>query len=385
MQRSREIIKHEENRVARLEKEINYQLPSIAPIRKIPSEILGYIIELHASIEWWAPALDGSVSRQFRQAVLAYPRAWSYPTLERGKSRRRITKDVAELWMERAGASPLHVRIDAFEDTLYRPILMRCPEQVVDLNYSGSIKDLRKTCLPNLRRLSLHLNSDASTNPFIDDVDGKHPIPSLDSLALMCLVRVPFALTPSFPPITMLYLHDVDPGDCWGLVSHCSKTLKHLTVDDCKTFIMSERIDFPALEFLSLCRIEYSIDVIFAPNLHVTHEGFAPGTPCIGFPLVVEYVSVGNEPGARGEWSDLEVLSYLFPNLQRLGLRESPQNVAWVLESLAEHPDIWPHLQLLEAPVTSNAEAEWFSDLLDKRNFKAKVPLAASWIRRKFP
>jgi hypothetical protein len=303
--------------------------------------------------------------------------------LEKEKSQRRITRDAAELWMERAGASPLHVRIDSYEDTLYRPILLRHPERIVDLRYSGSIINLRTTHLPNLRRLFLSWNSDASTNPFLDDVDGKYPMPLLDTLDLWYLVRVPFALIPSFPPITTLSLCDINPGDCWGLVSHCSKSLKNLMLDDCETFIISKRTNFPVLEFLSLSRVEDLIDFISAPNLRIFHEGHAANIPSTGFPSVVEYASFENEPivwDVRRDWIDIDVLQQLFPSLQRLSLRERPKIVAWVLENLAGHPDTWPHLQLLEAPVTSDAEVERFSDLLCKRNSNANVTITASWI-----
>ena len=383
VKQTQEIIQHEEAQVATLEKEIDVQLAIIAPIQKIPPEILGYIIQLHASMEWWAPALDGSVSRQFRQAVLACPRAWSYLTLDKAKSRQRLTRAAAELWMERAGASPLHVRIDSCEDTLYRPILTRCSEQIIDLRYSGSTVNLRTTRLPNLRTLFLSWNSDASTNPFLDDIDGKSPMPSLDTLGLWYLVRVPFALTPSFPPITTLYLCDITPGDCWGLVSHCSKTLKNLMLDDCETFHVSERTDFPVLEFLSLVRVERLIDFISAPNLRVVHEGHTTNLPSSGLPSVVEYASYETDSiirDSRGGCMDLGVLQSLFPSLQRLSWFNPPKAIAGFLEILAERPDIWPHLQLLEAPVTTSAEVVQFSDLLAKRNSNANVPIVASWL-----
>ena len=378
-----EVKQAQEIRVATLEKEIEVQLTIISPIQKLPPETLGYIIQLHASMEWWAPALDGSVSRQFRQAVLACPRAWSYPTLEKEKSRRRITRDAAELWMERAGASPLHVRIDAFEDTLYGPILMHRPEQIVDLNYSGSVMNLRTTRLPNLRRLFLSRNSDASTNPFLADVDGKYPMPSLDTLGLSYLVRVPFALIPSFPPITTLSLYDISPGDCWGLVSHCSKTLKTLMLDDCETFNITEPTDFPVLEFLSLVHVRCLIGFTSAPNLRVFHRAHAIDVLRTRFPSVVEYASFDNKSivwDNEEGWVDLEVVQGSLRSVQRLSLQERPTIVALVLENLARYPNIWPHLQLLEAPVTSDAEVVMFSDLLDKRNSTAKVPITASWL-----
>ena len=381
VKQSQEIIQRELARVATLEKEIDIQLAIIAPIQKLPLEILGYIIQLHASMEWWAPALDGSVSCQFRQAILACPRAWSYPTLEMEKSRRRITRNAAELWMERAGASPLHIRIDSYEDPLYHPILMCRPEQIVDLRYSGSIINLRTIHLPNLGRLFLCWNSDATTNPFLDDIDGRHPMPSLNTLGLSYLVRVPFALIPSFPPITTLYLSDINPGDCWGLVSHCRKTLKNLILVDCETFHnISKRTDFPVLEFLSLMRIERFTEFISAPNLRVFHEGHRIHLPSTSFASVVEFASLENEAHTRMVWTDLEELQSLFPSLQRLSWREGPQVVAWVLENLARNTDILPHLQLLEVPVTSDAEVVKFSDLLETRNSNASVPIIASWL-----
>lgn len=379
VKQAQEIIKCEEARIAKLEKEIEGRLAIIAPIQKIPLEILGYIIELHARMEWWAPVLYGRVSRKFRHAVLASPRAWSYPTLEKEKSRRRMTRVGAELWMERAGASPLHVRIHSYDDTLHRPILMRSPEQIVDLKYSGPIINLRKSRLPNLRRLFLSWNSDASTNPFLDDVNGECPMPLLDTLGLWYLIRVPFALTRSFPHITTLYLCDINPGDCGGLVSHCSKTLKTLMLDECETSLISERTDFPVLEFLSV-RMAGAMDFISAPKLCVFHEGLAINTPSTSFPSVVEYGSFENEPVVQGTKMEGLDLQRRFPNLQRLSLRERPTIVASALKKLAEHPDIWPHLQLLEAPVTSDAEVERFSDLLAKRNSNANVPIAACWI-----
>jgi hypothetical protein len=93
-----------------------------------------------------------------------------------------------------------------------------------------------------------------------------------------------------------------------------------------------------------------------ALKLRVFHEGYANDMPFIGFRSIVEYASFENEPLI----SALDVLQRLFPNLQRLSLRERPKIVG-VLETFMGHPEIWSHLQLLEAPVASDAEVERFS------------------------
>jgi len=247
LKQGRGVIGHDQ---VKLWEELKVQLAIIAPIQKIPPEILGYIIELHARMEWWAPVLVGGVSRQLRHAVLASPRAWSYPTLEAETlwRRKQMTKDRAELWMERAGASPLHVRIHTSKDNLRRPILMRSPEQIVDLEYFGPIMDLRKSRFPNLRRFLLAWNSDLATSPLLDDIDGKSPMPSLGTLGLWGLRQLPFAITPSFPHITTLYLSYISPGDCGGLIYHCRKTLKTLMLQQCTTSLISERTEFPVLD-----------------------------------------------------------------------------------------------------------------------------------------
>jgi len=127
------------------------------------------------------------------------------------------------------------------------------------------------------------------------------------------------------------------------------------------------------------------MDFISAPNLRAFHEGCSTDTPSTSFPSVVEYgSSFRNERGARAyrmEWQDLKALQRRFPNLQRLILEERPELVASVLEHLAAHPDIWPHLQSLEGQAIDDAQIEQFSELLAKRNPNANTPIATSWSR----
>jgi F-box-like len=65
-------------RIAKLKEELEQRRAWIAPIRKIPFEILSEIFKMCARLEQLAPVTIAAVSQQWRSIILATPRAWSY-------------------------------------------------------------------------------------------------------------------------------------------------------------------------------------------------------------------------------------------------------------------------------------------------------------------
>ncbi|KAG8757664.1 hypothetical protein FRC14_001726 [Serendipita sp. 396] len=108
-----------QGRISDVENEIRERSRWIAAIRRIPNEVLGEVFVWHVRLDWKAPLVDSSVCKTWRTVALATPRLWSF--LRLSEETGFLNPQLAQLWVQRARAAPLHVHInleDVTEDIL---------------------------------------------------------------------------------------------------------------------------------------------------------------------------------------------------------------------------------------------------------------------------
>ncbi|KAJ7184301.1 hypothetical protein C8R46DRAFT_456688 [Mycena filopes] len=198
----RDFTRHIENEIVRKEHAIDRLLCEvaqlrrsyeqhkfvIAPIRRVPVEILaetflhlaGIEAETGASSSYYkqdgpqfqkeymvrpaprrAPLIFASVSREWRSISLSVPRLWNSISIAcRSHDAVRASTSLCDLWLKRAGSLPLSIRI-------YRDRELPGP----DLKTALRIQDLIETILPYANRWRV-LDFDNIPSRFFDVVDG---------------------------------------------------------------------------------------------------------------------------------------------------------------------------------------------------------------------
>jgi hypothetical protein len=126
----------------------------IAPIRRIPFEILAHIIVMSAEDVWWFPSLAVRVCRLWREVALATPRAWNFINL-----RSMPPLGVASRFIERSGQCLLHVAVPISpygdREEGYATIVARITNRIECLVLTGTSVSLLFHTYPRLTRLSI--------------------------------------------------------------------------------------------------------------------------------------------------------------------------------------------------------------------------------------
>ena len=323
--------------------------PALPPIihEVLPSDILVMVFEIHAKLEWRAPAIDGRVCRLWRQIVLNAPRAWAY--LEIRNAKRRPSMSELLVWLGRSRKAPLHIHVDenfmfsgrSNHRTLYSLLynhhtrIASLRMGLVDVTFlegrdfpcmrlldvrrwyrkDSSLHPVRWGRMPKLR--SLHLGS---TNVYVVPLDGLTP------LKMLALHTIKFtSLSRHSPSLVTLILHTA-----------------HLTD------AISGSIDFPSLTHLALFgvrglkpRIKAPYLVTYYENGLTVDESFsAPIPSLVGYGVCGIDKSIHSAPT---EWYRS------FPNIQKLFIRADPSVLILLLHSLASHPHSLPALQMISA------------------------------------
>src|SRR5450432_4128335 len=65
-------------KIEALRKSVTERKAWIAPIRKLPHEVLSHIFVEVSMVNWKAPLILQSVSRRWRDVVVGSPRAWTF-------------------------------------------------------------------------------------------------------------------------------------------------------------------------------------------------------------------------------------------------------------------------------------------------------------------
>jgi hypothetical protein len=89
--------------VVQLEREVEMMRAWIAPIRRVNTDILSLIFEICCEDDWKTPLRIAATSRDWRNLVLAPPRAWEFLPV-----RKRHDIKMIKLFLERSHPRPLH-------------------------------------------------------------------------------------------------------------------------------------------------------------------------------------------------------------------------------------------------------------------------------------
>lgn len=101
-----EALAHAQSVVDNLRTDLLSRRAWLAPIRRVPPEILSEIFVLVTEIEAYAPIKISEVSRRWRKIVLGTPRAWSMIFT---RNRHRSFHKYASTFLERSKPCPLHL------------------------------------------------------------------------------------------------------------------------------------------------------------------------------------------------------------------------------------------------------------------------------------
>ena len=341
----------------------------LTPIGRMPTEILGLIIEAHASLEWWAPAVDRRVCRAWNEAATSTPRAWSNVLIS-PMAKPMLPHTVAvQRWLERGGTSPLYVTIVDATRRRSRAVAKEGAERIYDLTVNPPLHPKFTILLYNCRNLH-HLRIEGNSRNVARSIyicslllnsDNTPRMPYLATLTLSHMdIVLDNAATISFS-LTTLSLSHVN-GLWLDFVQCCKETLRNLTIDACaelRTANMPSTYILPNLTSLRLVNDRSFRTVAMMPLLNTIHETgreikHADKLIDKVLPSVTEYTSHESQRSSA-ETDNADQPSYswntilsLYPNLERLRAKESMDSLRELFHLLAASPNTCPSLMYLE-------------------------------------
>lgn len=370
---------------------------SIAPITRLPHEILTYIFEIDLySMD--RPKLLSRVTRHWRDIAISSPRLWALITIEA-----RLPAETLALYLKRSAAAPLDLTIDGRTPPDATALLLVIPHvsrwRSLRTKYLGGVylwklmALLRPLSAPILRELdisypdNLHIKQDLYSPVF----EGGTP-----SLELLRLQGVsPLLLPASLPAAKRLNLVKIPESHymnikCLSTVLHSLSSLTHLVIHG--NLVSPYRLEvLPSspIELPSLCSLQMRgnnednkdistlLSNILAPQLKTVSSFYFQESD---FETLTElnpqnppcFASVRSLSLIEGCFSQESItfLSHIFPtvtNLHCISLRcWGAQEVQPILKHLrgdfaASHASKpWPNLQTLS--IVCSIGIEW--DLL---------------------
>lgn len=369
MDEAQEALDKAKARVVEIRREYLTRKAWLTPIGRIPTEILGLIIEAHASLEWWAPAVDRRVCRAWNDAAMSTPRAWSNVLIS-PTAKPMLPHTVAvQRWLERGGTSPLCVVIVDATRRRSRAVAKEGAERIYDLTVNPPLHPKFTVLLYNCRNLR-HLriegnNRNVARSIYIGSLllntDNTPRMPHLATLSLSHMdIVLDNAATISFS-LTTLSLSHVN-GLWLDLVQCCKDTLRNLTIGDClelRTTNTPSTFILPNLTSLRLANNRSFRTVAVMPFLATIHEvgreiKQADKLVDRNLPSVTEYTSYeSRKPSPETDTADEPSYSWktilsLYPNLERLRAKEPMGSLRELFNLLAASPNICPNLKYLE-------------------------------------
>jgi hypothetical protein len=335
-----------------LQKSIAERKAWIAPIRKLPHDVLSQIFVEVSMDNWKAPLILQSISRWWRDVVAGTPRAWTFiPLFEcdaEGQS------DIVSLFVERSQNVTLHIfakdhcfdrlkilasRIEcmnlhmAFESMVYfipdeydftQLELLQLREQDWNLNASDRIFDILKWDMmqfPNLKSLDL-----AVCGPLL----------------------VAIAASPQFPSIRWLKVECRDPSPLTDILLKCAKSLESIDLNY-RTVPSKLPDPMPTIHLPSLRHIWLSdITSVPGPNWYI--NGSTPNLEA--------YCDIGRWPTLERCQLDVRNVTMLsvtrvpdlslYPQLITLYIGGGDEDLMEVINSLRGRPESSPDLTVIE-------------------------------------
>lgn len=400
-----EIIEQAKVRINALKKEIQMRHAWIAPVRKLPTEILAEIFVYCSSLSRLAPVTIGQVCRFWRQVVLATPQAWCLIFL-RPEMKDKDEFGYLPLFFARSKPYLVHIwtfkdpenDYDGFFDQIYfRPstFMMAHLDRISCLTVDNlEVKRILEVVFPNLIRLEI-TESTGDAFPL-----NRVCFPSLLYLDCHKCTLDPGPGGTEYPPLQYLSFR-ADPYRRWvQIVNSCSSSLRAFAAR--RGFANSDvtlpvRFVFPVLTYLSLENWPDSNELSFmlraiTPKL-VSYEEINPSRFSVSLHDDVKHVLHlrTNNTSQLANYSSLRFLqlSVLFSHdrdlLQLYHLFFRDQDLVLMVDNLVkplrEDPTICPALEAIEVFTTSEEQAIWKKI---KDDAKEKVQTPRPWIKLSF-
>lgn len=276
----------------------------------LPSEVVGYIAEIHAQDDWSAAIrYYCSICKFWRTAVRAAPPAWAHFKVE--YPYRSDFSEFVTFWIGRAKNALKTIR-GRWNNDIQRLLDHGCPTlEVLMIDYA----DFPYPCSPMIHQFQQLKHFSIKENKCPELVEILSSVPTLISLSLQGSVAL--ALPQSNEQtlsLQHLRVRGVDIDDVARLVQKCSTSLLSLVIRDCWPALEDrpEVISTPNLD-----RLWYSCDFtlsIFAPKIKIVYTNTKVHFQSDSLPSVQELVFLSPKAGI------FEGRETKFPKVTRLGL-----------------------------------------------------------------
>jgi hypothetical protein len=218
-----------------LRKSVTERKAWIAPIRKLPHEVLSHIFVEVSMDDWKGPLILQGVSRWWRDVVVGSPRAWTFMPLfewdHGGYS------DLVSLFIERSRNATLHIYVRDYYSLPQVKILahrIECMELYMLLNTMTYFipREYNFTRLERLQLSSANWVLDSDRMPQISEWDMMY-FPNLKflHLAVWDPLLLAIATSPRFPLIRHLKVVCGDPSPLTDILVKCAKSLESIDLN----------------------------------------------------------------------------------------------------------------------------------------------------------
>lgn len=284
IQQALTLIKQTQVKVAELTADLRRAKSQIAPIRKVPFDILSLIFQICGQADWAAPLRIGAVCRWWREVVHLTPRAWCYIDLW------SVDDEICQTYFERSGHFNLHVRIWEEDDIKF---LATVAHRIDRMTIQVLPDDMQNAIFPSLHTLLLPAGPPYKDDVFVittayfpnllhleihHELIQTAPCPKLPQLQTLIITvhgdgwyEVAQACRTSLISLKIIYARHYNADIMYHL--HLPR-LQHLMVIDAD--IMNEswllRIDVPELKtYIAECAYGANVPILIEGLEHVTH------------------------------------------------------------------------------------------------------------------
>jgi hypothetical protein len=342
-------------KIAALQKSVAERKAWIAPIRKVPHDVLSQIFVEVSMDDWKAPVTLQSVSRWWHDVVEGSPRVWTFIPLSycdiSGQS------ELVSLFVERSRNTTLHISAEHY----FLPhiqILAHRIECLVLYMTSDEMMDFDpgEYDFTRLERLELRASWRLDTTPMfeVSKWDIMH-FPNLKFLRLFVWdsLLVTIAASPRFPLVRHLKVVCEDPSPLTDILVKCANSLESMEFEYYGLSTPPDTTPTIHLPFLKYICLEDN-----------TRDGRSHWYLNGSTPNLEAYVDEGHWPTTNTFKLDLRNVTYVevskapdlsrFPRLTNLFIFEGHEELTQIINSLRQRPQC----SLIEYSAISNERLE---------------------------
>jgi hypothetical protein len=271
------LVRRTRLRLAEMKKELAERKGWIAPIRKVPTEVLIDILLRTSEMDDLAPVRFTAVSRLWRSIILATPKAWSFIDLSRNYDRHFNLRTIKEYhdyfpgyrdtYFERSKPRLLHLCLPQEEEFWPKhstSIITKQAKRIMCLTTSTDILSTSQSSsrcqqFPSLQTLTVVSPSRRNGTSLDASFFSISRLPALQILRLPpdCWLTVTnHTISPStFPPLQHLTVDIGRFSACMDMLQSCAGTLESLSIGcfyEARTTASPLEVTFPLLRCLTI-------------------------------------------------------------------------------------------------------------------------------------